>query len=55
MRSAILFLALCGACAAHAQKIPDPQPFAKNITAAHLKEKLFVVAGADFEGRKTAR
>ena len=55
MRNVIVFLLLCGACAAQGQKIPDPQPFAKTITAADLKKMLYVVASADFEGRETAK
>ncbi len=54
MRKAILFLSLCVAIAAHAQKTTDPRPFAKTITAADLKKHLYIVASADFEGRETA-
>jgi hypothetical protein len=37
----------------HAQKIPDPKPFAATITAADLKNHLYKVASKDFEGRET--
>jgi hypothetical protein len=39
---------------ATAQKIPNPEPFAKIITPEDLKAKLYVVASADMEGRETA-
>ncbi|HEV2482584.1 MAG TPA: hypothetical protein VGS79_23125, partial [Puia sp.] len=45
---------LCVAGAAQAQKIANPEPFAKTITAADLKKHLYIVASADFEGRETA-
>ncbi|HET6254854.1 MAG TPA: M28 family peptidase [Puia sp.] len=54
MRKLILLLSLFGAAAAQAQKIPDPRPFAKAITAEDLKKHLYIVASADFEGRETA-
>src|SRR5579859_5639509 len=54
MKKCILLLAVCAAGAAQAQKIPDPRPFAKTITAEDLKKHLFIVASADFEGRETA-
>ena len=37
-----------------AQKMPNPEPFAKGITPEDLKEKLYVVASADMQGRETA-
>jgi hypothetical protein len=54
MRRFLLLLSLCGAIIARAQKTPDPRPFAKVITAEELKRHLYIVAGADFEGRETA-
>ncbi|GGA87525.1 M28 family peptidase [Puia dinghuensis] len=54
MKKFILLLAVCAAGAAQAQKLPDPRPFAKTITADDLKKQLFIVASADFEGRETA-
>src|SRR5579859_4777723 len=54
MKKCILLLAVCAAGAAQAQKIPDPRPFAKTITAEDLKKHLYIVASADFEGRETA-
>jgi hypothetical protein len=54
MRKFLLLLSLSGAVIARAQKIPDPRPFAKVITAEELKRHLYIVAGADFEGRETA-
>ena len=54
MRKFLLLLPLLGAGAAQAQKIPDPRPFAKTITAEDLKRHLYIVASADFAGRETA-
>src|ERR1700761_3161175 len=54
MRKLLFPALLCIAGIAHAQKIPNPEPFAKNITAADLKKHLYIVASADFEGRETA-
>ncbi|HXB94771.1 MAG TPA: M28 family peptidase, partial [Puia sp.] len=54
MRKIFLAAGLCTAIAAQAQKIPDPRPFAKTITAEDLKKHLYIVASADFEGRETA-
>jgi hypothetical protein len=53
MKKLLVILSLCGG-AAQAQKIPDPRPFAKTITAGDLKKHLYIVASADFEGRETA-
>src|ERR1700748_2961488 len=54
MRRFLLLLSVCAGGAVTAQKIADPRPFAKTITAADLKKHLFIVASADFEGRETA-
>jgi hypothetical protein len=55
MKKVILLLTVCATCAAvKAQKIPDPRPFAKTITAEDLKKHLYIVASAEFEGRETA-
>jgi hypothetical protein len=53
MRKFVAMLSLCGTVAVQAQKMPDPRPFAKSITAADLKKHLYIVASADFEGRET--
>jgi hypothetical protein len=37
-----------------APKPPDPVPFAKTVTADDLKKHLFIIAGAEMEGRETA-
>ena len=37
-----------------APKTPDPTPFAKTITSDDLKKHLYIVAGAEMEGRETA-
>src|ERR1700733_6124222 len=54
MRKVLLLLSLFGAGSAQAQKLPDPRPFAKTITADDLKKHLYIVASKDFEGRETA-
>ncbi|WP_431215658.1 PA domain-containing protein [Puia sp. P3] len=54
MRKLFLWLSICTAGVAQAQKIPDPRPFAKTITADDLKKHLYIVASKDFEGRETA-
>lgn len=50
LTAACLLTALGGT----AQKIANPAPFAKTITADELKQRLYIVAGADMEGRETA-
>jgi hypothetical protein len=37
-----------------AQKTAKPEAYAKEITAADLKKRLYIVAGADMQGRETA-
>lgn len=37
-----------------AQKIPKPDAYAKTITVADLRKHLFIIAGAEMEGRETA-
>ena len=54
MRKLFLLLSVCTAGIAHAQKIPDPKPFANTITRDDLKRHLYIVASKDFEGRETA-
>ena len=54
MRRFLLLLSVCTAGIAQAQKIADPRPFAKTITADDLKKHLYIVASKEFEGRETA-
>lgn len=54
MRRIFLVVALAATSAAWGQKIADPKPFAASITAADLKKHLYIVAGAEMEGRETA-
>ena len=54
MRRFLLLLSVCTAGVAQAQKIADPRPFAKTITADDLKKHLYIVASKEFEGRETA-
>ncbi len=54
MRKLFFLVFLCAAGSAMAQKIPNPKPFAKTITAEELKTHLYIVAGPEMEGRETA-
>ncbi|OQP63019.1 M28 family peptidase [Niastella populi] len=54
MRRMLLVMALTGATAVSAQKIADPKPFAATITPDDLKKHLYIVAGAEMQGRETA-
>lgn len=54
MRKLLLLLSIGTAGVAQAQKIADPRPFAKTITADDLKRHLYLVASKEFEGRETA-
>jgi hypothetical protein len=53
MTIALLALAV-SASAQKGPKQPNPEPFAKGITAEELKTKLYTVASADMQGRETA-
>jgi len=49
------FYSLCAvAQKKKAPKTPDPIPFAKTVTSDDLKKHLFIIAGAEMEGRETA-
>lgn len=39
---------------ASAQKIPNPKPFAKEISIENLKKNLYTIAGDEMQGRETA-
>lgn len=55
MRIQLTALCLLSALASVAQpKQADPRPFASTITEADLKNHLYIVAGAEMEGRETA-
>src|SRR5688500_17629677 len=54
MRILTLVLASALSLGVQAQKIADPKPFANSITAEDLKKHLYIVAGAEMEGRETA-
>jgi Zn-dependent M28 family amino/carboxypeptidase len=53
MRISIAVFSLLIVSGAQAQKIPNPQPYAKSITADDLKKHLYIVAGKEMEGRET--
>jgi hypothetical protein len=56
MKHVFLLLALACSMASAAQKkgVQNPQAFAASITEADLKKQLYIVAGAEMEGRETA-
>src|SRR5688572_17461615 len=54
MRKLLLFVFLFSATAGMAQKKGKPANYAKTITAGDLKKHLYIVAGAEMEGRETA-
>jgi Zn-dependent M28 family amino/carboxypeptidase len=54
MRKIFLFVFVLTAFSSIAQKKAKPDTYAKTITAADLKKHLYIVAGAEMEGRETA-
>ena len=55
MKKIFLLVAVAATLMASAQKkTTDPKPFAVSITEADLKKQLYIVAGAEMEGRETA-
>ncbi|MHA4807681.1 M28 family peptidase [Flavitalea flava] len=53
MRKLFSVLSILATVWVHAQKTPDPRPFAATITAADLATHLYIFAGKEFEGRET--
>ncbi|NII29834.1 M28 family peptidase [Pseudoflavitalea sp. X16] len=54
MRKLCLVMALVAPCGIMAQKAANPVTYANSITAEDLKKHLYIVAGAEMEGRETA-
>jgi len=54
MRTLFIFSLALLSLSAVAQKVGKPETYAKTITAADLKKHLYIVAGAEMEGRETA-
>lgn len=54
MRKLCLVMALAAPCSLMAQKAANPVTYANSITAEDLKKHLYIVAGAEMEGRETA-
>ena len=54
MRKLFVCIALLTVAFTHAQKSPNPTPYAKTITADDLKKHLYIVAGKEMGGRETA-
>jgi hypothetical protein len=54
MKKFLVLVLVTSALQSFAQKAPKPDSYAKTIMAADLKKHLFIVAGAEMEGRETA-
>ena len=54
MKKLIWLLLVLPALAGQAQRSANPQTFAKSITTEDLQKHLYIIAGADMEGRETA-
>lgn len=54
MKKTIIAILLCSSISGFAQKKGNPATYAATIKESELREKLFVVAGAEMEGRETA-
>lgn len=54
MKKLIWLLLVLPALAGQAQKNANPRTFAKSITTEDLQKHLYIIAGADMEGRETA-
>ncbi|OLY94095.1 Peptidase family M28 [Cnuella takakiae] len=53
MKQLLLPVLLCSTLVSFAQKTGKPEAYAKTITSADLKKHLYIVAGAEMEGRET--
>ncbi len=54
MKKLIWLLLVLPALAGQAQRSANPRTFAKSITTEDLQKHLYIIAGADMEGRETA-
>ncbi|HTN06088.1 M28 family peptidase [Agriterribacter sp.] len=54
MKKLFLLLLVLSALAGRAQRYANPKPFAKDITVEDLQRHLYIIAGAEMEGRETA-
>lgn len=54
MKNVSLFVFAFISLSVFAQKAAKPEPYAKTITAVDLKKRLYIVAGAEMQGRETA-
>ena len=54
MKKLFLLFFVLSAIAGRAQRYANPKPFAKNITIADMQKHLYIIAGAEMEGRETA-
>jgi hypothetical protein len=54
MRKLLTLVLAAGTLSTVAQKGPNPDTYAKTITASDLKKHLYIVAGKEMEGRETA-
>ncbi|HRP55099.1 M28 family peptidase [Agriterribacter sp.] len=54
MKKLVLLLFVLPALPAQAQRKTNPKPFAKSITIENMQRHLYIIAGAEMEGRETA-
>ena len=54
MKRILFFVLVLSTFNSFAQKNAKPEVYAKTITAADLKKRLYVLASADMQGRETA-
>mgnify|MGYP003423002412 FL=1 len=54
MKNLFLLFFILSALAGQAQRYANPKPFAKDITVEDMQRHLYIIAGAEMEGRETA-
>lgn len=54
MKNLFLLFFVLSALAGQAQRYANPKPFAKDITVEDMRRHLYIIAGAEMEGRETA-
>ena len=54
MKNLFLLFFVLSTLAGQAQRYANPKPFAKDITVEDMQRHLYIIAGAEMEGRETA-